>query len=101
MTTRVDAEEAALRRAVQCGDFAAAENCGRRYTSALEAMLAHLAPVQAEVRLRDACELMEWARRCLCAARARLSDELRCLRRVSVYRQTARPGAVHTWRIDG
>lgn len=101
MTIRVHAEEEKLRRAVKSGDFAGAESSARRYTCALEASLAQLRPVQAARRLRDACELMEWARRNLCAARSRLSDELRRVQRLAAYGRAAQSAAVHTWKIDG
>ncbi len=98
---QVYAEQEALRRAVQSGDFAGAERSARRYTRALETGLAQLGPVEAARRLRDGCELMEWARRSLCAARSRLSDELRRVQRLAAYGRARQPGAVHTWRIDG
>lgn len=100
MTIPLRVEEEALRRAVLSSDFARAESSARRYTAALKSLLAQLAPAQAERRLRDACQLMEWARRCLCAARARLSDELQRVQRLAAYRRVAQVGAVHTWRID-
>jgi hypothetical protein len=101
MPIPVHAEEEALRRAVQSGNFAGAESAARRYTRALETTLEPLAPAQARQRLRAACELMQWARRSLCAERARLSDELRRVQRLAAYHRIAQSGAVHTWRIDG
>lgn len=101
MMTSILMEEEALRRAVQTGDFAEAERSARRYTGALKAVLPQLLPAQAQERLGEACRLVEWARRCLCAARARLNGELRRVRSLSAYRQAAAKNAVHTWRIDG
>jgi hypothetical protein len=101
MTNPLHAEEQALRRAVQSGDFPGAESCARCYTCVLRAMLPLLAPAEAQRLLHDACELMEWARRCLCAARTRVSDRLRGVQRLAAYRRAAQRGAVHTWRIDG
>jgi len=99
--TTILAEEETLRRAVHSNDFAEAERLARLYTRSLETALPQLPQAQAESRLRDACKLMEWARRCLCAARARLNDELRRVQRLSIYRQPGSQETVHTWRIDG
>jgi hypothetical protein len=95
------AEEQALRRAVQAGDFEAAASCAHRYTEALAVELRSLPAAAAESRCRAGCELLEWARRCVCAARAHLRDELRRVQQFSAYRHAAASQTLHTWRVDG
>jgi hypothetical protein len=101
MTNPVQREEAILRRAVHSGDFAGAESAARLYVAALGAVLPQLPPAQAPGLLRDACDLIEWARRCLCVARAQVSGKLSGIRHVAAFRRTAQPDILHTWRIDG
>jgi hypothetical protein len=100
MTLPVHAEQEAFRRAVQACDFAAAENSARSYRAALQSALPALPPERACQLLREACELTEWARRTLCAGRARLNDELRRVQRLAAYHGFSRPDLVHTWKID-
>ena len=89
-----------LRAAAASGDFATAGNAAHLYVGALEATLPRLPPAQAAAVFRDACATLEWSRRCLCAARARLADELRRAQSASAYRGTPK-GAVHTWKMVG
>ena len=101
MNDPVQSEEAALRRAVQSGDFAGAESAAGRYVAALQAALPQLPRAQAPHRLREACQLIEWARRCLCVARVRLSGERSGVQHLAAFQRTAQPDSLHTWRIDG
>ncbi len=101
MNDPVPGEEAALRRAVRCGDFEAAECAAGRYVAALQAALSQLPRAQAASHLREACQLIEWARRCLCVARVRLSGERLGAQRLAAFQRAAQPDGLHTWRIDG
>ncbi len=96
----IRAEAEALRAAAERGDFAAAENAARRFTGLLHPLLAELPPKEAEARLLQACELIDWARRNLLAARSRIAGELRHLDRLRHYHSQLSP-TVHTFRMDG
>ena|SRR5271157_475280 len=96
----VDAEALALRDAAARGDFAAAENAAMRFTGLLQSLLAELPPAEAAGRLRQACELMEWARRHLCVARARVAGEIRRLENLRHYHAQL-SAAVHTFKVEG
>jgi len=101
MTMPVQAEQEALRRAARSCDFVEAQSSVGRYVAALESALPQLPPAQAAELLRDACKLIEWSRRSLCAGRARLRDELLRVHRLSTYHGAGQPVPAHTWRIDG
>lgn len=75
-----------LRRAVDACDFATAENGVRRYAE----LIAQLPPAEALPHLEDACRLIDWARRSLSAARARLQ---------CVHEYSGEP-PVPSWRVD-
>jgi hypothetical protein len=80
-----DQEAELLRDAVARGDFAAAENAAVRYTNLLRPLVTTLPRAEAVSRLRAACDLLEWSRRNLCTARARIVEEVRRLDRLSQY----------------
>jgi hypothetical protein len=90
-----------LQRAAQSGDFAAAEIAARLYVAAIQAYLPQLPHSRSVSLLGEACQLVEWARRCLCLARVRLHEDSRRARRVAAYHRSAYPEAVYSWRIDG
>ena len=80
----MDTEAEVLRDAAARGDFAAAEKAVVRFAERVRSQAADLAPAEAASRLREACDLIEWSRRNLCAARARLEQDthrLECVRR--------------------
>jgi flagellar hook-associated protein 2 len=93
---RRDAE--ALRRAVNRADFADAAACSERYARLLASLLPHLPAPQRADQWRSGCDLIEWARRNACAARARLAEDLRNLECAKRYRGAA--VSLHTWKID-
>ncbi|MDR3702864.1 MAG: hypothetical protein P4L56_24675 [Candidatus Sulfopaludibacter sp.] len=101
MNDPVQPEEGVLRQAVQSGDFAGAERAARLYVAAVQGALAQLPRAQGPARLREACELIEWARRCLCAARVRLNGERSGVQHLAAFQRTAQPDCLHTWKIDG
>jgi len=101
MIDPVQCEEAALRRAVRSGDFAGVESASGRYAAALQTALLQLPRTQAPHLLGKACELIDWARRCLCVARVRLGAERSGARRLAAFQRTVQPDRLHTWRIDG
>ncbi len=101
MNHPVPSEEAALRRAVQASDFAGVECAAGLYVAALQAALPQLPRAQAASRLREACQLIEWARRCVCVAQVRLSGERSGVQRLAAFQRAAQPDGLHTWRIDG
>jgi hypothetical protein len=78
-------EAEALRGAVARGDFATAQEVADRYASLIRTLVAGLPPTEAARHLRAACDLLQWSRRNLCAARARLAEEIRRLDRISQY----------------
>jgi len=99
----LDREEAMLRRAVGRDDFTGAALSARRYTSLVACELKRLPAADAELRVRRASNLLDWARHNLHAARARIAGKLGQLQRLSHY-QAAIPvpaAAIHTWKIDG
>jgi hypothetical protein len=65
----------ALRGAVARQDFAAAQSAARNYVRTLEALLPALDTEQRKARLREGMRLIEWSRRMLLAARARVAGE--------------------------
>ena len=78
-------EAEALRNAVVCGDFAGSKLAAQRFASLLAELAGNLPPAEAARQLQSGCELLEWSRRNLCAARARLAAELRRLDSLSQY----------------
>jgi hypothetical protein len=99
--TTLDKEAQILRRLVAANDFAGVQACAARYGKLLRGHVAALPPAQAPGRLREACALLEWARRTLCAARAGMADDLQRLHHLTAYHATARPAYGHTWRVEG
>ena len=98
----LDREEEILRRAVGRDDFTSAALSARRYTSMVASELKRLPAADAELRVRRACSLLDWARQNLHAARARIAGKLVQLQRLSHY-QAAIPvpaAAIHTWKMD-
>ena len=97
----MDTREASeLREAAARGDFAAAEAAASRYTEAVCALVKELAPAEAAARIGEACELMEWARRNLCAARSRVEEQVRRLECLQRYHDRL-PTTEHMFRIEG
>ncbi len=80
-----DDAAAELRGAAGRGDFLSADAALKRYVDRLGPLLADLPQAQAANRLQDACETIEWSRRNLCAARARVADEIRRLDSIGEY----------------
>ena len=72
----------------------------RRFASLLQSLLPDLAPAEAERRLRQACELIEWARRNLCAARGRIAEEILRLETLRIYHSRLSM-AGYTLKIEG
>ena len=87
---QLELEAAALRQAVIREDFAAVQVSARRYVEALEIRLKRLSPDDANARFRNAIELLEWARRGICASRGRLAVQLRNVQRMTLYRPAPR-----------
>lgn len=92
-----DAEAQALRQAVVGSDFAGARQAALRFGSLLENAVHGLPPAESARRLRDACDLLAWSRRNLCASRARLADQIRHLEGLRQYQ--ARLAEIST--VDG
>ncbi len=101
MSDRIQREETALCRAVQSGDFAGVERAAGQYVAALEAALSEMPRDQAPGLLGAACQRIEWARRCLCVAKVRLSEERSGVQHLAAFQRTAEPDRMHTWKIDG
>lgn len=93
-------EAAALRDSAARGDFATAEAAASLYTEAVCALVKGLPPAEAAARIGEACELMEWARRNLCAARSRVEEHVRRLECLGRYHARLL-GAEHLFHIDG
>jgi hypothetical protein len=89
-TDQLESESAALRQAVIREDFAAVRLAARRYVESLEIMLKQSSPDDSDARLQNALELLEWARRSICASRGRMAMQLRNLQRLALYRQAPR-----------
>ena len=96
---QLECEAAALRAAAAHEDFGAAALSTARYCRALEAALRGLPPPEAAARVAEAQHLLEWARRHLCAARARLGLRLRAAERAAQYEAGTRAPAC-TWRLE-
>lgn len=101
----VDAASVALRDAAGRGDFAAAQEAATQFSALLENLLADLTPAQALGRLRQACELMEWARSRLFEARRCFAAEMQRLGSLSQYHEqlseAAQASTGHTLRVEG
>jgi hypothetical protein len=87
---QLQTEAAALRQAVIREDFAGVRVSARRYVEALEIKLKPLSSDDANVLFRNAVELLEWARRSVCASRGRLAVQLRNVQRMALYRPAPR-----------
>jgi len=98
----LEREEELLRRAVSRGDFDAVALSAARYAKLVEAGLQKLSPAEAQARLRRACSVLDWGRRNLRAARARIAEKLDRLQGISYYRAAIPVPEipVHTWNID-
>jgi hypothetical protein len=100
-----EAEAEALRAAAARGDFTGAQGAAERLTSLLPRVLAALPPLEAEQRLRQACEVIAFARRNLCDARQRVAAEISRLDALGQYharlREEAEAAATHRLKIEG
>ncbi|HXS95281.1 MAG TPA: hypothetical protein VN736_11805 [Candidatus Limnocylindrales bacterium] len=74
-----------LRHSIAIGDFAASEAAASLYIAQVARTISELPPDRARTTVEEACALLEWARRNICAARASLATRLAALRRVSGY----------------
>lgn len=92
-------EAASLRHHVALANFAEAEAAAHRYAEAAARRMRALPPTDAAETLRQSCDLLEWGRRNLCAARARLAGQLHRLHTASRYAPEHHPPA-HTWKIE-
>ena len=103
--TAFEAEAEALRAAAAHGDFTGAQGAAERLTSMLPGLLAALPPLEAEQRLRQACEVMAFARRNLCEARERVAGEMSRLEALGRYHarlwEEAEAAAIHHLKMDG
>ena len=90
--TDLNREAAFLRHMVEREDFAAVQRSLDRYVTLVEEERS--LPALAQAR-----DLIEWARRSLCAARSRLSQDRDRLQGVAQYREATEP-ASH-FQIDG
>ena len=79
------AEAQALREAVSVADFPGAQRAALRFASLVAEAAAGLPPAESLQRLSDACDLLAWSRRSLCASRARLAGEIRHLEGLRQY----------------
>jgi|SRR5579862_9470193 hypothetical protein len=86
--TLLDSATASLVEVTVRSNFDAVPPAVQSYADALGALLPRLAPPERLRRLEDATALIEWSRRNLCAARARLADEIRRLDSVHRFHQT-------------
>jgi hypothetical protein len=91
-------EAETLRDAAARGDFETAAAAVSRYVRSLIPRLADLPPAEAAAGLQNACELLEWSRCQLCAARARVADQIRRLDSLGRYHTRQFQS---TFRIDG
>ena len=102
--TMFEAEAEALRAAAARGDFTDAQGAAERLTSLLREALAGLPPLEAEQRLRQACQVMAFARRNLCDARQRVAAEMSRLEALGQYHARLRDeaeAATHHLKIEG
>jgi len=93
----VERELETLRYALTRDDFAAASASARRYTRLVESAVTSLAPAQAGRLMDDSCRTLEWARRELCASRARMAQRLAAVEAASRY-CAATPSPPH-WKL--
>lgn len=103
--TIFEAEAEALRDAAARGDFAGAQGAAERLTMLLPEALAGLPRLEAEQRLRQACQVMAFARRNLCDARQRVAAEMSRLAALGQYharmREEATAAATHHLKMEG
>ena len=78
---------AALTEATVRGDFAGTQRAVKRLSDLIGPMAAALPRDEGLRRLDDACALIEWSRRNLCATRARVVEEIRRLDAIGQYHQ--------------
>jgi hypothetical protein len=97
--SRIEWEAANLRHHVALGDFGRAQASARLYAGLVAAEMRQVPRARAQQCLRTACELLEWARRNLCAARARLGGQLRQCAGALRYQPANPPRVTHTWKI--
>ena len=97
----LEAERDALRRAVHRADFDDAAASAQRYMAILAALLPHLSANDARDQVRHGVQLLEWARRGLCAERMRLKDELRRVCGLAAYRHEQTENGKHCWTVQG
>jgi hypothetical protein len=91
-----DAEAQRLRHLVDRRDFMGAQRSVERYVNLIDAAIPLTDVGEASRRVKEACDLIDWARRNLRAAQARLSDEMRGVQRVARYQSGAATGySVH------
>jgi hypothetical protein len=86
--TRLDREAAILRRMVEREDFAGIHRSLERYIELLDAE-------KSPANLAQARDLIEWARRSLRAAHARLAGTRDRLQRLAQYRNSGAPSEGH------
>lgn len=85
---KTPAEAAAkLTEASVRGNFDGVRRAVKELSDSLIPALAALPRDEAARRLDDACSLIEWSRRNLCSARARLANEIRRLDCIDRYHQ--------------
>ena len=94
-----DAEARTLRHLVDRQDFAGAQRSVERYVKLIDAALPLMHAGQAAQQLMAARDLVDWARRNLRAAQTRLSDEMRCVQRLSRYKSGV-SAASNTFHLD-
>ena len=99
-SARIEWEAGNLRHRVALGDFAGAEASARCYCDLVAHEIRGLPRAEAEDCLHRSAELLEWARRNLCAARTRIALQLGRLGRASLYRAAKPRRATHTWKIE-
>lgn len=103
--TTFEAEAEALRAAAARGDFTGAQEAAERLTCLLPELLAALPRPDAEQRLRQACEVMAFARRNLCDARQRVAGEISRPDALGQYHarlwEEAEAAAIHHLKMEG
>jgi len=96
------AEEAAaaLTQATVRGDFGGVQRAVKQFSKLLVRAAAAVPSAEALRRLDDACSLIEWSRRNLCAARAHVVEEIRRLDSICQYHQRLAV-TQRAWRESG
>lgn len=82
---KIEWEAGNLRHCVTVADFAGAEAAAARYMAQVGRTISDIPPDLARTTIHDACALLEWARRNMCAARASLATRLDALNRLAAY----------------